>query len=74
MHKDEYSVLDGLGLAQLIRQGEVSAQEALATAKSLLQEKNPSLNAMVLSMDTQATKSINAGLPKGPFTGGALRP
>ena len=39
MHKDEYSVLDGLGLAQLIRQGEVSAQEALATAKSLLQEK-----------------------------------
>jgi amidase/6-aminohexanoate-cyclic-dimer hydrolase len=69
MHKDEYSVLDGLGLAQLIRQGEVSAQEALATAKSLLQEKNPSLNAMVLSMDTQATKSINAGLPKGLFTG-----
>jgi len=69
MNKDEYCKLDGLGLAQLIRQGEVSAQEALATTQSLLKEKNPSLNAMVLSMDSQAKKSINAGVPEGPFTG-----
>ena len=69
MNKDEYSALDGLGLAQLIQQGEVTASQALATAQNLLEEKNPSLNAMVLSMNTQATQAINAGLPKGPFTG-----
>ena len=69
MNKDEYSALDGLGLAQLIQQGEVTAADALATAQSLLDEKNPTLNAMVLSMKTQAAESIEAGLPNGPFTG-----
>ena len=28
MNKDEYSALDGLGLAQLIQQGEVTASQA----------------------------------------------
>ena len=69
MHKDEYSALDGLGLAQLIKQGEVTPTEALAAAQSLLKEKNSSLNAMVLSMDAQAAKTIEAGLPSGAFTG-----
>ena len=69
MHKEEYSALDGLGLAQLIKQGEVTPTELLAAAQSLLKEKNTSLNAMVLSMDAQATKTIEAGLPSGAFTG-----
>ena len=69
MHKEEYSALDGLGLAQLIKQGEVTPTEILAAAQSLLEEKNTSLNAMVLSMDAQATKTIEAGLPSGAFTG-----
>lgn len=69
MHKDEYSALDGLGLAQLIKQGDVTPTEALAAAQSLIEEKNTSLNAMVLSMDAQASKAIEAGLPSGAFTG-----
>ena len=69
MHKEEYSALDGLGLAQLIKQGEVTPTELLAAAQGLLKEKNTSLNAMVLSMDAQATKTIEAGLPSGAFTG-----
>ena len=69
MNKNEYSALDGLGLAQLIQQGEVTASEALETAQSLLEEKNSSLNAMVLPMNTEATQTIEAGLPNGSFTG-----
>ena len=69
MNKNEYSALDGLGLAQLIQQGDVTASEALETAQSLLEEKNSSLNAMVLPMNTEATQTIEAGLPNGSFTG-----
>lgn len=69
MHKDEYRKLDGLGLAQLIRQGEISSTEALATAQTLLEEKNGALNAMVLCMNDQARQAIKAGLPNGPFSG-----
>ena len=67
--KNEYSALDGLGLAQLIARGEVTATEILATAQSLLADKNPSLNAMVLTMDEHALQAIDAGLPQGLFTG-----
>ena len=67
--KNEYSALDGLGLAQLIARGEVTATEILATAQSLLADKNPSLNAMVLTMDEHALQAIDAGLPQGLFAG-----
>ena len=55
MHKEEYSALDGLGLAQLIKQGEVTPTEALAAAQSLLKEKNTSLNAMGYVSDIKYT-------------------
>lgn len=69
MQQDEYSALDGLGIAELIRNKEITALEALAAAQSQLEKKNPAINAMVLSMQTQAKRSIQDGLPNGPFTG-----
>jgi amidase len=60
---------DGLGLAALVRQREVSAAELLDAAIARVEARNPAINAVVHRMDEEARKAIAAGLPAGPFTG-----
>lgn len=66
---EDYEQYDGLGLAGLVRRGEVSAQEVLETALDRIARLNPGLNAIVTPLHDQARAAIKAGLPDGPFRG-----
>jgi len=65
----EYEKLDALGLADLIKHGEISPTEALDAAIESVELHNPEINAVINKMYDQARAAIAAGLPSGPFTG-----
>ncbi len=65
----DYHKYDATGLAQLVRDGSVSAQELLETAIECVERLNPSLNAVIQPMYDQARGEIAAGLAEGPFRG-----
>ncbi len=65
----EYTQYDALGLAELVRNGAVSAEDLLETAIELVEQRNPRVNAVNYKMYDLARQSIAAGLPDGPFTG-----
>ena len=46
----EYTQYDGLGLAELVRKGDVSAAELLDTAMAIIEARNPAINAVVLNV------------------------
>jgi len=53
MRHSEYTSHDGLGLAALIRSGEVSAAEVAAAARQAIAVVNPGLNAVLSTIDDQ---------------------
>lgn len=57
MDIEEYSRFDGLGLAQLVRQGQVSAAELARTALAAIASANPALNAVIEVYDTAAEQA-----------------
>lgn len=61
MRPKEYAEQDGVGLAELIRTGEVSKQEASDAALHLLEKLNPELNAVVrrLPEESETPKSTD---------------
>ena len=65
----EYGNYDGLGLAALIKKGEVSASEVLDEAIARTEAIDPKINAVVVRHDDYARGQIQRGLPDGPFTG-----
>ena len=65
----EYESYDALGLADLVRRGEVTASELLDAAMARASDRNPSLNAIVIDMEKEARAAIEAGLPNGPLEG-----
>jgi hypothetical protein len=67
--QNTFDKYDGLGLAELIRKKEVSANEVLDVAIARAEERNPKLNAIVTRLYDEARAAIAAGLPAGPFTG-----
>src|SRR5262249_33857615 len=69
MKQDEFDAHDGLGLAALVGDGEVSAEELLELAIARAEARNPELNAIVCRLYDQARAAIAAGLPEGPFRG-----
>lgn len=46
MRVDEYAVHDAIGLARLVREGEVSAEEVYAAAMAAIEAVDPQINAM----------------------------
>lgn len=48
MNVSEYMALDGVGLAQLIARGEISAGEAAQAALEVIDARNPELNAIIM--------------------------
>ena len=69
MTEDEYLSYDALGLADLVRTGEVRPSELLDIALERTSRLNPALNAVVHLMEPQARSSLE-DLPKGsPFAG-----
>ena len=66
---DDYKTYDGLGLADLVRTGQVRPEEILDAAVARIESLNPRLNAVVHTMYDEARRTIAAGLPKGAFAG-----
>ena len=64
-----YSNYDGLGLAELVRNGEVTPKELLEDAYAAIDTINPELNGVVCRIPDLAQAEIAAGLPNGPFKG-----
>ncbi|MBI2733886.1 MAG: amidase [Aquabacterium sp.] len=72
MRFDEYAQLDAIGMATLVRQGEVSADELLAVAMARADAVNPRINAIIRRLDQHAserakglidTSGVFAGVP-----------
>jgi amidase len=65
----EYEDYDGLGLAGLVKSGQVSATEVLDAAIERVEARNPAVNAVVAKLYDHGKKQIADGLPDGPFKG-----
>ena len=65
----EYDRYDGLGLAELVRKGEVKPTELVEEAIMRIEKLNPKLNAVIHKMYDQAREKAKAELPDGPFKG-----
>ncbi|MCY4497778.1 MAG: amidase, partial [Rhodospirillaceae bacterium] len=69
MNFEEYSSYDGLGLAALVREGEVTPGEPLEAAIGRIEEIDPGLNAVIHKTYERARTTVADGLPDGPFRG-----
>ncbi|WP_315836135.1 amidase [Bradyrhizobium prioriisuperbiae] len=65
----DFGKYDGLGLAELVRTKQVSADELLDEAIARTEKVDPQINAVVVRHDEYARNQIKQGLPQGPFTG-----
>jgi amidase len=68
MESTEYAAHDGLGLAQLIAERQVTAEEVVQAAQDRAREVNPRINAIVRWMDADAQTRLSEPL-SGPFAG-----
>jgi amidase len=66
---DDYDRYDALGLAALVRRGEVSAAELCEAAIRRAEALTPRLNAIVTPLYDRAREAAAGPLPDGPFTG-----
>ncbi|HRS97619.1 MAG TPA: hypothetical protein P5040_05495, partial [Smithella sp.] len=62
---DQYDQYDGLGLAQLVREKQVSAKELCEEAISRIEKINPIINAVVTPMFDIGYRIANGPLPQG---------
>ncbi len=69
MTPSEYASYDGLGLAELIADGGITAEEAVDTAIGLIEDLNPTLNAVIHKNYERAREEARGDLPGGPFRG-----
>jgi amidase len=65
----EYGDHDALGLAALVRSGQVSPTDLLEEALARTAAVNPKINAVIHLMEESARGAIATGLPDGPFRG-----
>jgi len=65
----DYADYDGLGLAQLVKRGEVSPAELVEAAIERIERHNGVLNAVVHKAYDEARQTATSALPEGPFTG-----
>src|SRR5574343_1555145 len=67
---DEWAAHDAVGLAQLVRQGQVSPAELAAQAAAAVDKVNPALSAVVEVFDDVVADPLKDGMnPQGPFAG-----
>lgn len=69
MTLDEYRQYDALGLAALVRRGEVSAQTLVEVAAARLEAVNPRLNAVIHRRIEQALEEARRVPREAPFAG-----
>ena len=65
----DYDHYDGLGLAKLVREGEVPPGELIEEAIARIEQLNPQLNAVIFKMYDLARAQASGDLPDGPFRG-----
>lgn len=65
----EYDRYDGLGLAELIKKGEVSQGMVCEAAISRIEALNPGINAVIATIYERARKSAEEPSADGPFAG-----
>jgi len=65
----EYDHYDAVGLAQLVKNGQVSADELLEEAIARVERINPRVNAVINKLYDQGRSAIGSGLPDGPLRG-----
>ncbi len=65
----EYRQYDALGLADLVRRGEVSPSELVEEAIERIEAHNPHINAVVGKIYEDARSAAAGDLPQGPFSG-----
>jgi amidase len=65
----DYERYDALGLADLVRRRQVSAQALLDAAIARVEARNPSVNAVVMKLYDFGRQAIASGLPDGPLSG-----
>lgn len=66
---EAYADYDGLGLAELVRKGEVQPAELAEEAIRRIEQVNPQVNAVIEKMYDQARKTATNDLPDGPYRG-----
>ncbi len=64
----EYVSYDGLGLAELVKKGEVSSGELAEEAISRIEKHNPAINAVILKLYDLGREMAKAP-EDGPFQG-----
>lgn len=64
-----YGQYDAIGLAELVKAGEVTPTELLKEAISRTESVNDEINAVVIKMYDEAYALIEEGIPDGPFRG-----
>ena len=69
MRFEEYRSYDALGLAQLVRDGQVTAAELLDLALQRTSATDDQIAAVVYMQVDRARRTIADGLPDGPFAG-----
>ena len=69
MRFSDYAKYDGLGLAELVRQKDVTAAELVETAIVRAEEVNPKLNFMVYRDFERARAAAVQDEPRGTFAG-----
>jgi amidase len=71
MSFEPYASCDGLGLAELVAKGEVTASELVEEAVARIEKHNPTLNAVIYKMYDEAREAANRPPPSspGPFQG-----
>ena len=82
MNLEEYSQSDGLALAALVRNGDVSPKDLLHLFTEAVEKVNPRINAIVEVYSDRLEGLDASAIPTGPFAGvpflmkdvGALRP
>lgn len=65
----DYDNYDAVGLAELVRNKDVSPDELLDEAIERTERVNPEINAVSFKHYDEARTAIKAGLPDGPFKG-----
>ena len=65
----EYEGFDAVGLAGLVRSGEVAGSEVLEAAIERVEALNPAVNAVVLRMYDQARAAVQGRRPDGALAG-----
>jgi amidase len=66
---DAYAEFDGVGLAELVRKGEVAPAELVEAAIERIERRNPTINAVIYQALDEARAAANGPLPDGPFRG-----